>query len=104
MRFYYASAYTYRANIFIKFARGEDMQIKEAIVKRIKNICLERGIKYNELATRSGVTPSTVYSMLDPSRRDLSVITLKKLCDGLDMTITEFFDDDIFKTLEQEIQ
>lgn len=80
------------------------MQIKEAIVKRIKNICLGRGIKYNELATRSGVTPSTVYSMLDPSRRDLSVITLKKLCDGLDMTITEFFDDDIFKTLEQEIQ
>lgn len=80
------------------------MQIKEAIVKRIKNICLERGIKHNELATRSGVTPSTVYSMLDPSRRDLSVITLKKLCDGLDMTITEFFDDDIFKTLEQEIQ
>lgn len=80
------------------------MQIKEAIVKRIKNICLARGIKYNELATRSGVTPSTVYSMLDPSRRDLSVITLKKLCDGLDMTITEFFDDDIFKTLEQEIQ
>lgn len=61
-------------------------------------------MKYNELATRSGVTPSTVYSMLDPSRRDLSVITLKKLCNGLDMTITEFFDDDIFKTLEQEIQ
>lgn len=61
-------------------------------------------MKYNELATRSGVTPSTVYSMLDPSRRDLSVITLKKLCDGLDMTITEFFDDDIFRTLEQEIQ
>ena len=42
--------------------------------------------------------------MLDPSRRDLSVITLKKLCDGLDMTISEFFDDDIFRTLEQEIQ
>lgn len=61
-------------------------------------------MKYNELATRSGVTPSTVYSMLDPSRRDLSVITLKKLCNGLDMTITEFFDDDIFRTLEQEIQ
>lgn len=61
-------------------------------------------MKYNELATRSGVTPSTVYSMLDPSRRDLSVITLKKLCNGLDMTTTEFFDDDIFGTLEQEIQ
>ena len=84
--------------------RGEDIHIKEAIVKRIKNICLVRGMKYNKLATRSGVTPSTVYSMLDPSRRDLSVITLKKFCDGLDMTITEFFDDDIFRTLEQEIQ
>lgn len=84
--------------------QSEDMQIKEAIVERIKNICLERVMKYNELATRSGVTPSTVYSMFDPSRRDLSVITLKKLCDGLDMTITEFFDDNIFRTLEQEIQ
>ena len=40
---------------------------------------------------------------MDINRRDLSIITLKKLCDGLDMTITEFFDDDIFKSLEQEI-
>lgn len=79
------------------------MQIKEAIVLRMQNICKERNIKYNELATRSGVTPSTVYSMMDASRKDLSVITLKKLCDGLDMTITDFFDDDIFRTLEQEI-
>jgi DNA-binding Xre family transcriptional regulator len=61
-------------------------------------------MKYNELATVSGVTPSTVYSLMDASRKDLSVITLKKLCDGLDMTITEFFDDELFKTLEQEIR
>ena len=59
-------------------------------------------MKYNELATVSGVTPSTVYSLMDASRKDLSVITLKKLCDGLD--ITEFFDDELFKTLEQEIR
>lgn len=61
-------------------------------------------MKYNELATVSGVTPSTVYSLMDASRKDLSVITLKKLCDGLDMTITEFFDGKLFKTLEQEIR
>ena len=61
-------------------------------------------MKYNELATVSGVTPSTVYSLMDASRKDLSVITLKKLCDGLDMTITEFFDDELFKTLEQAIR
>ncbi len=79
------------------------MMIKDAVVIRVKNICKERNMKYNELAVRSGVTPSTVYSMLDEKRRDISVITLKKLCDGLDMTIAEFFDDDIFKNLDQEI-
>lgn len=80
------------------------MLIKDAIVLRLQNICRERNIRYNELATGSGVTPSTVYSLMDENRRDLSVITLKKLCDGLNITITEFFDDDIFKTLEQEIK
>lgn len=82
----------------------KNMLIKDAIVLRLQNICKERNIKYNELATRSGVTPSTVYSLMDEKRRDLSVITVKKLCDGLDMTITDFFDDDIFRTLEQEIR
>lgn len=52
----------------------------------------------------SGVTPSTVYSLMDETRRDLSITTLKKLCDGLDMTVTEFFDDTVFKTPEQEIK
>ncbi len=83
---------------------GGSLQIKEAIVLRIKNICRDMNITYNELAVRAGVTPSTVYSMMDSRRKDLSVITLKNLCDGLDMAITEFFDDDIFKTLEQEIE
>ena len=78
--------------------------IKDAIVLRLQNICRERGIRYNELATRSGVTPSTVYSLMSETRRDLSVITLKKLCDGLGMTITDFFEDDLFRTLEQEIK
>lgn len=80
------------------------MLIKDAIVLRLQQLCTERNIRYNELANRSGVTPSTVYSLMNPSRRDLSVITLKKLCDGLDTTITEFFDDPLFQTLEQEIQ
>ena len=80
------------------------MLIKEAIVKHLQDICRQRNMKYNELATVLGVTPSTVYSLMDASRKDLSVITLKKLCDGLDMTITEFFDYELFKTLEQEIR
>ena len=81
-----------------------DMRIKPAIVQRFQQLCKERNIKYNELATISGVTPSTVYSMMDDTRKDLSVITVKKLCDGLNITITEFFSSSIFEELEQELQ
>lgn len=88
----------------IIFLGEKNMFLKDAIVLRLQQICRERNIRYNELANRSGVTPSTVYSLMSPSRRDLSVITLKKLCDGLDMTITQFFDDPLFQTLEQELQ
>lgn len=80
------------------------MQIKEAIVLRFKNLCTINDIKLNELATRSGVTPSTVYSMMNENRKDISVITVKKLCDGLDISISDFFDDKLFTSLEQEIK
>ena len=80
------------------------MAVKDAVVNRFIEICHERGIKANELATRSGVTPSTVYSMLDGSRRDISIITIKKLCDGLEITLGEFFSTPEFDALEQEIK
>ena len=79
-------------------------KIKDAVVARFAEICARRGIKYNELAVRSGVTPSTVYSMMDPRRRDVSIVTIKILCDGLDMTLDEFFSGPEFAALEQEIQ
>ena len=80
------------------------MRMKEAIVRRFQQLCRERNIRYNELATLSGVTPSTVYSMMDERRKDISVITVKKLCDGLDITIRDFYDDSLFENLEQEIR
>ncbi len=80
------------------------MAVKDAVAARFAELCRGRGIKYNELATRSGVTPSTVYSMMDPARRDISVITVKKLCDGLGVTLGEFFSAPVFDTLEQEIK
>ena len=79
------------------------MYIKEAVVRRFQDLCRERRIKYNELATQSGVTPSTVYSMMDERRRDISIVTIKKLCDGLGISIPEFFTSPIFEELEQEI-
>ena len=80
------------------------MGIKNAIVQRIKELCKQKGIKFNTLATSSGVTPSTVYSLLDERRKDVGILVLKKLCDGLDISIAEFFDTDIFRNLEQEIK
>lgn len=80
------------------------MSVKEAVAQRFRNICEERHIRPNELANRAGVTPSSVYSMLDPRRKEVSVNLVKKLCDGLDMTLGEFFSTPIFDELEQEIQ
>ena len=79
------------------------MTVKDAVAKRFEQLCNQRGIRPNELATRAGVTPSTVYSMLDPSRQRVSIATIKKLCDGLDITLAEFFSSALFDELEQEI-
>ena len=80
------------------------MQVKDAVANRFKELCRERGIRYNELAVRSGVTPSTVYSLMDPRRREVSIVTIKKLFDGLDITLGQFFNTPEFDALEQEIQ
>lgn len=80
------------------------MTVKDAVVQRFQQICNQRGIKANELANLAGITPSTVYSMMDGTRRDLSIITIKKLCDGLDITLGEFFSTPEFDALEQEIK
>lgn len=78
--------------------------VKNAVVQRFKEICNERGIKPNELANLSGVTPSTVYSLFSEDRKNVSITTIKILCDGLDITLGHFFEADIFDDLEQEIE
>ena len=67
------------------------MRVKDVVAERFKKLCEERNIKLNELANISGVTPSTAYSMMDTSRRDVSITTIKKFCDGLEITLGEFF-------------
>lgn len=79
------------------------MTVKDAVVERIQTLCREKGIRPNELANISGVTPSTVYSLLDKRRRDVSITTIKKLCDGLEVTLGTFFSTEEFNSLEQEI-
>ena len=80
------------------------MGVKEAVVARFREILDQRSMRPNELAYRSGVTPSTVYSMLDGRRREVTINLIKKLCDGLDMTLGAFFSAKVFDELEQEIK
>ena len=80
------------------------MTVKEAVVARFEQILAQRGMRPNELANCAGVTPSSVYSMLDARRREVSVNLVKKLCDGLEISIRAFFDSPLFDDLEQELR
>lgn len=79
------------------------MSVKDAVCERFIQLLNERKITINELANISGVTPSTAYSMMDKERRDISIVTIKKFCDGLDITLGEFFSVPEFDSLEQEL-
>lgn len=80
------------------------MNTKEAVAERIIQICKERNMAINALANISGVSPSTVYSMLNAKSQNPGIVSIKKLCDGWGITLREFFDSDIFDGLEQEIE
>lgn len=80
------------------------MNAKEAVAKRIIDLCDERNIAINSLANISGVSPSTIYSMLNEKSQNPGVVSIKKLCDGLEISLRDFFDSDLFDDLEQEIK
>lgn len=80
------------------------MGVKEAVVARFRELLEQRNMRPNELANRAGVTPSTVYSMLDGRRKEVTVNVVKKLCDALELTLGEFFSAPVFDALEQEIR
>lgn len=80
------------------------MNAKQAVAERIIDLCKERNIAVNTLANISGVAPSTVYSMLNEKSQNPGVVSIKKICDGLEISLREFFDSDLFDDLEQEIK
>ena len=80
------------------------MTIGEAVRDRILELCKARNITINKLCTISGVTQSTLSNIVSGRNNSTTIATIKKLCDGLDITIAEFFSTDSFKNLEQEIK
>ena len=80
------------------------MDTSTAVRQRILDLCRQRGITVNRLATISGVTQSTVNNIVSGRNHSATVVTIKKLCDGLDITLRDFFDAAVFEALEQEIK
>lgn len=80
------------------------MNIGVAVKERILELCRERNITINKLGTVSGVTQSTINNIVSGRNNSTTVSTVKKLCDGLGITMAEFFTSEVFEDLEQEIQ
>ena len=80
------------------------MTIAEAVVKRIYELVDERQLTINKISTISGITQSTMSDIVNGVTSNVKIATIKKLCDGLDISIREFFDSPLFDDLEQELK
>lgn len=81
-----------------------DYSVKDIVSLRLQEIAAERGITMNKMAREAGISPSTIYSITDPTRRDISLSTLKIILDGLDISLGEFFSHPYFMDLDQEMK
>jgi len=79
------------------------MNTREAVAHRIIQLCKERGITPNALSNISAVPQATIKSILNGESQNPGTVTVKKLCDGFEITLGEFFSTPEFDALEQEI-
>lgn len=80
------------------------MNTRETVATRIEELCKERNITINGLSYISGVSNSTIRGVFYNRSKNPGVVTIKKLCDGLGITLAQFFDTELFNNLEQEIK
>ncbi|GHU65247.1 transcriptional regulator [Clostridia bacterium] len=80
------------------------MDVSHAIITRMNELCAAKGITINGLCNRAGVTQSTVHDIMTSKTHSPGTATIKKLCDGLDVSMREFFNHELFDDLDQEIQ
>ena len=83
---------------------GRDNVVGQAVAERIRELCIKEGITLNKLSIISGVNQSTLNSIISGVSKSPRVSTVKKVCDGLEITINEFFDSPLFQNLDQEIK
>ncbi len=80
------------------------MDTYTTVKNRILALCAEKKLTIHKLATESGVTPSTVKSILYGNSKNPGIVTIKKLCDGMEIDLATFFDTKEFRELEQEMK
>ena len=80
------------------------MNTRLCVANRILQLCQDRNMSLNGLAHLSAVPPSTLKSILNGDSKNPGIVTIKPLCDGWGITLSEFFDTDVFRSLEQEIK
>lgn len=79
------------------------MKISEAIKLRVLNLCKENNISLNRLAILGGQTQSTVQSLVDGKSKNAKILTIVRICDSLNISLSEFFNDELFKDIDIEI-
>lgn len=79
------------------------MTISEAVSKRILNLCNNYNISINKLATISYLTQSTIQSLINGDSNNPKLLTITRICYGLNISLSDFFDDDLFKNLDIKI-
>ena len=80
------------------------MTTRVCVANRIIELCQERNMAINALARSAGIPPSTVKNILNGASKNPGVVTIKMICDGLGISLTEFFETNEFRELEQEIR
>lgn len=78
------------------------MTISEAISRRLNDICNERDLSINKLASMCYLTQSTVQHLMDGRSKNPKTLTIVRICDGLGITLKEFYDDKVFLNLDRE--
>lgn len=80
------------------------MGVYELVVERIHELCKERDITPNALSYMAGISQSTIKSILNGESKNPGIVTIKKICDGFDISLIDFFNTEKFSNLEQEIK
>lgn len=80
------------------------MDTRTAVANRLLELCEQKRLSVNALATTSAVPPSTLKNIINGGSNNAGIVTIKKLCDGLEISLYDFFNTETFKNLQQEIK